>query len=301
MRKTPFLQEVNRVTSHKSRPYFLWIITIKKGSVRSPCRIYYSGDCMRFVILTRKRLAILFSCVLIGAVTLVVATSTAGKVAETMNEPREIPIYYVDTQEKICALSFDAAWGNEQTNDLLDILDEYEVKSTFFLVKQWVDKYPDDVKEIAARGHDVGNHSSTHPHMAELSAEQQQKEITDCNAAIEELTGSCPTLFRAPYGEYNNSVVQTVKACDMYCVQWNIDSLDWKDPTPDEMVSRIRDNLCPGSIILMHNGATNTPEALPKIIEAIQDEGYTIVPISEIIPEGDYYTDHEGKMILSAE
>lgn len=253
---------------------------------------------MRFILLTRRKLAILFSCVLIGAISLVVATTTADQVVATVSEPREIPIYYVDTDEKVCALSFDAAWGNEQTNTLLDILDEYEIKSTFFLVKQWVDQYPDDVKEIAARGHDVGNHSATHPHMASLTSDEQIKEIGDCNAAVEELTGSRPTLFRAPYGEYDNKLVQNLRDNDMYCVQWNIDSLDWKDPSPGEMVKRIREKLCPGSIILMHNGAKNTPEALPQIIEMIQSEGYTIVPISELLPEGDYYTDHEGKMII---
>ncbi|MBQ9248382.1 MAG: polysaccharide deacetylase family protein, partial [Ruminococcus sp.] len=105
-------------------------------------------------------------------------------------------------------------------------------------------------------------------------------------------------LFRAPYGEYDNKLVHNLRDNDMYCVQWNIDSLDWKDPSPGEMVKRIREKLCPGSIILMHNGAKNTPEALPQIIEMIQGEGYTIVPISELLPEGDYYTDHEGKMIL---
>lgn len=254
---------------------------------------------MTFVVLTRKRLTILFSCVLIGVAAIMVASSSAGKAVSTAAEPREIPIYYVDTDEKVCALSFDAAWGNEQTDTLLGILDDYEVKSTFFLVKQWVDKYPEDVKEIAARGHDVGNHSATHPHMAQLSSEEQQQEINDCNLAIEELTGASPTLFRAPYGEYDDKLVQNLKEREMYCVQWNIDSLDWKDPSPDEMVSRIKSKLCPGSVILMHNGAENTPEALPKIIEAIQSEGYTIVPISQLIPEGDYYTDHEGKMILN--
>lgn len=241
----------------------------------------------------------LFSCFLIGVLALVVASSTAGKVVETANEPRQIPIYYVDTDEKVCALSFDAAWGNEQTNTLLDILDKYEVKSTFFLVKQWVDKYPDDVKEIAARGHDIGNHSATHPHMAQLSAEEQQQEIEDCNKAVGNLTGSAPTLFRAPYGEYDNKLVSGLKERGMYCVQWNIDSLDWKDPSPEEMVSRIKEKLCPGSIILMHNGAQNTPEALPQIIEMIQSEGYAIVPISELLPQGEYETDHEGKMILT--
>jgi len=254
---------------------------------------------MRFIILTRRRLSILFTCVLIGALAVVVASSTAGKVISVINGERLIPIYYVDTQEKVCALSFDAAWGNEQTDTLLNILDEYDVKSTFFLVKQWVDNYPDSVEEIAAHGHDVGNHSSTHPHMAQLSAADQLTEIQDCNDAIEDLTGCCPTLFRAPYGEYDNKLIDNLNSKSMYCVQWNIDSLDWKNPSPDEMVQKIRGKLVPGSIILLHNGAENTPEALPLIIEAIQEEGYTIVPISDIIPSGDYTTDHEGKMILT--
>lgn len=254
---------------------------------------------MSFMILTRRKLTIFFSCVLIGVLALAVASSTSGKIASVMAEPREIPIYYVDTAEKVCAISFDAAWGDEQTGTLLDILDRYDVKSTFFLVGDWVGKFPDDVKEIAARGHDVGNHSATHPHMAQLSSEEQAEEIAACNEAIEELTDRAPALFRAPYGEYDNKLVKGLKERGMYCVQWNIDSLDWKDPSPAEMVSRVKEKLCPGSIILMHNGAKNTPEALPQIIEMIQSEGYSIVPISQLLPEGDYYTDHEGKMILS--
>ncbi len=254
---------------------------------------------MKILILTRKRLLILLSCVLIAVICVGVASYSANKVVATMSEPREIPIYYVDTTEKVCAISFDAAWGNEQTEDLLNTLDEYNVKTTFFLVKQWVDKYPDSVKEIAERGHDVGNHSATHPHMAQLSEEEQLTEISDCNQAVEALTGNRPTLFRAPYGEYDNKLVRNLRGQGMYCVQWNIDSLDWKDPSAQEIVSRIREKLCPGSIILLHNGAKNTPEALPELINAIRGEGYRIVPISQLIPAGDYTTDHEGKMILT--
>ena len=251
---------------------------------------------MNYLVLTKRRLMILISCVLIAGIAMAVAFSTGDRIVTAMTEPREIPIYYVGTEEKVCALSFDAAWGNEQTAGLLDTLDRYQVKTTFFLVKQWVDQYPDSVRDIAARGHDVGNHSATHPHMASLSASEQLEEILACNKAVESLTGKCPTLFRAPYGEYDNKLVQNLKSRDMYCVQWNIDSLDWKDPAADEIVSRIEKRLCPGSIILMHNGATNTPEALPKVIEAIRKQGYRIVPISELIPAGAYKTDHEGKM-----
>ena len=254
---------------------------------------------MRYLVLTKNRLRILGFCLLIGAAVIGIGSATANRVVSAMTEPREIPIYYVDTQEKVCALSFDAAWGNEQTPDLLNTLDKYQVRSTFFLVNQWVDKYPDSVKDIAARGHDVGNHSATHPHMAQLSSSEQVEEITSCNKAIKALVGAEPSLFRAPYGEYDNNLVQNLRGKGMYCVQWNIDSLDWKDPSADEIVSRVKERLCPGSIILLHNGAKNTPEALPKLIEMIRGEGYRIVPVSEIIPKGDYYTDHEGKMILT--
>lgn len=256
---------------------------------------------MKIYTFTAKKLLGVFACVLIGTIMLTVATRTASQAIATSNSNRLIPIYYVDTDEKVCAISFDAAWGNEQTETLLDILDEYNVKTTFFLVGEWVDKYPQSVKEIDARGHDVGNHSDTHAHMSQISLDEQISQIQNCNKKITDITGKEVTLFRPPYGEYDNNVVSSCLSCDMYCVQWNIDSLDWKDPSPQEMVTRIENNLCEGSIILLHNGAKNTPEALPLIIEAIHAQGYEIVPISQILPSGEYHTDHEGKMILSTE
>lgn len=102
--------------------------------------------------------------------------------------------------------------------------------------------------------------------------------------------------FRAPYGDYNNDVVKSVNGCNMYCVQWDVDSLDWKDPTPQQITQNVLKKLQDGSIILMHNGAKNTPEALPMVIEGIKEKGYEIVPISEILLKGDYYTDVNGMM-----
>ncbi len=252
---------------------------------------------MRVYTITKKGLLSLFAGVLIGALMLTVATRTATQAIQTANTERLIPIYYVDAKEKVCSISFDAAWGNEQTQTLLDILDKYKVKTTFFLVGDWVDNYPESVKEIDARGHDVGNHSNTHAHMTQISREEQQSEITQCNEKITAITGKEVTLFRPPYGEYDNSVVETCNGLSMYCTQWNIDSLDWKDPSPQDMVNRIENKLCEGSIILLHNGAKNTPEALPLIIEMIHSKGYKIVPISQLLPKGEYHTDHEGKMI----
>ena len=253
---------------------------------------------MKVFTITKKGLISIFSCILIGVLALTVTTRTASYAVATATSERLIPIYYVDTKEKVCSISFDAAWGNEQTETLLDILDEHKVKTTFFLVGEWVDKFEDSVKEIASRGHDIGNHSDTHAHLTQVSKTEQLQELENCNEKIKAITGKEVTLFRPPYGEYDNSVVETCINSKMYCVQWNIDSLDWKDPTPQDMVERIESKLCEGSIILLHNGAKNTPEALPLIIEMIHSKGYKIVPISELIPSGDYHTDVEGKMII---
>ncbi len=254
---------------------------------------------MRFLIITKRSLLIIILCVILGIASISIGLNSVSEAVATASTERVIPIYSVDTKDKVCAISFDAAWGNEQTDDLLDTLDEYEVKTTFFLVGSWVKKYPESVKKIAEKGHDVGNHSSTHAHMPALSADKMKKEITDCNERVKKLTGKSPTLFRAPYGDYDNNVVNMVKSLDMYCVQWNIDSLDWKDPSVEQIVKNCTDKLVPGSIILLHNGAANTPAALPKIIEGIKDKGYKIVPISKLIPKGGYTTDVTGKMILS--
>lgn len=251
---------------------------------------------MKIYTLTKSKLLVILSCFLLGAIALTVTIRTTAKAVATAAEPKDIPIYCVDRTDNKVAISFDAAWGNEQTETLLQILKEKNVTATFFLVGDWVSKYPDSVKAIAEAGHDVENHSNTHSYMTKLSKEEQLSEIKNCNDKIKELTGTSPTLFRPPYGDYDNSVVKSVKESNMYCIQWDIDSLDWKDPTPQQMVERITSKLTSGSIILMHNGATNTPEALPQIIDAVRAAGYEFVPISELLLEGDYTTDHEGRM-----
>jgi len=251
---------------------------------------------MKFYVLNRRQIIKILSCVVMAIMTLSVLFSGVGKVIPAAGDERKIPIYCVDTTEKKVSISFDAAWGNEQTQTLLDILKEYNVKATFFLVGMWAEKYPESVKDIARAGHDVGSHSSVHDHMTQHSIGEIIDDTMRCNVKLKTLTGKEPTLYRCPYGDYNNDVVQSVNDCNMYCIQWDVDSLDWKDPSPAEIVDRIKSKIANGSIILMHNGAKNTPAALPLVIEAIKSEGYEIVPISELLIKGDYYTDSTGKM-----
>ncbi|MDF2941825.1 MAG: hypothetical protein K0S01_683 [Herbinix sp.] len=210
---------------------------------------------------------------------------------------RDLPIYCVNTEQKKVALSFDAAWGNEDTQNILDILAKYNVKVTFFMTGEWVNKYPEDVKAIAAAGHDLGNHSENHKQMSQLTQEQCVEEIMKAHNRVKELTGIDMTLFRPPYGDYNNTLVGAARDCKYYTIQWDVDSLDWKDYGVDSITKIVIDNkhLGNGSIILMHNGAKYTPDALEAVIVGLQDKGYEILPISQLIYTGQYTVDHTGR------
>ena len=214
-----------------------------------------------------------------------------------MQNERKLPIYCVDCSEKKVALSFDAAWGNEDTQAILDILAKYNVHVTFFMTGGWVETYPDDVKAIAAAGHDLGNHSENHKQMSQLSKEECKEEIQKVHDKIKALTGIDMTLFRPPYGDYNNTLVESVNELGYHCIQWDVDSLDWKDYGVESIIDTVVNNnhLGNGSIILCHNGAKYTKDALESMITGLQEKGYTIVPVSELIYTGEYHMDHEGR------
>lgn len=229
---------------------------------------------------------------------LVIYLPTTSMVSNTVGD-RELPIYCVDTTEKKVALSFDAAWGNEDTQKILDILAQYNIHVTFFMTGGWVESYPDDVKNIAAAGHDLGNHSENHLEMSKLSVDEIKDELLCVHDKVKELTGIEMTLFRPPYGDYNNELVITANNCNYYTIQWSVDSLDWKDYGVECIIDTVVNHkaLDNGSIILMHNGAKYTAEALPQVIEGLQNKGYEIVPISELIIKDNYHLDNTGKQI----
>ena len=213
---------------------------------------------------------------------------------------RQLPIYSVQRDNKAVSLTFDAAWGNEDTQTLIDILNKYGVKATFFLVGQWVDKYPESVQALSDAGMEIGNHSDTHPHMAKQSEKQIIDEVSLCSGKIEAITGTEVDLFRCPYGEYDDEVISTVRNMGVYPIQWDVDSLDWKDLSAAEITKRITSKVRDGSIILFHNAAKHTPEALPGIIEYLLSEGYQIVPVSELLLDGEYEIDNTGRMTPKA-
>jgi len=242
----------------------------------------------------QRRLALVVGLFLLWQLT---SLSYPNRLIETIaaltNPSRLVPIYSVEQTEKVLALSFDAAWGADYTDDLLAILARHQVRATFFLVGFWVEKYPALAQRIALAGHEIGNHSSTHPNLVALSVEQLTMEISRTHDLIQEATGLAPRLFRPPFGAYNNRVLETLTALGYLTIQWSIDSLDWRhEATAQSIFERVTVRAHPGAIVLFHNNATYTPQALERIIVHLLNQGYCLVPIGELLLTDNWYIDH---------
>lgn len=238
------------------------------------------------------------ACILVCALLIGRLANMAVEVSSTYGD-RELPIYSVGIEEKKIAISFDAAWGADDFYKIMEVLEKHEVKTTFFMTGEWVEKYPECVKTLVEKGHDLGNHSATHPDMTKLSKEKQKEQILKVHNAVKELTGYEMELFRPPYGAYSNDVILTCYELGYYPIQWNVDSLDWKGYDAATIINNVCNHkaLGAGSIILCHNGAEYTAEALDELITNLKDQGYELVPISELIMRKDYHMDVTGKQV----
>ncbi len=212
----------------------------------------------------------------------------------TPNSERLIPIYNVDTEENKIALTINCAWNADDIDLILETLKKNNVKVTFFMVGDWVEKYPDVVKKISEAGHEIANHSNTHPHVNNLNLENNIEQITECSNKIKNITGNETNLYRGPYGEYNNTVIEAANNCNHITIQWNIDSLDYKGLTAEQMWDKIEPKLEKGSIVLMHNGTENTALSLDSIICKIKEKGLDIVTVSDLIYKDNYTIDANG-------
>ena len=213
----------------------------------------------------------------------------------TLALKRSLPIYSVATEEKKIAISFDCAWGVDYTDKLLYIMQKNGVRCTFFAVQFWVEKYPEYAQKIVDAGHELGTHSRTHSYMSKLSEEEIRDELTTSAKAIEKVTGQKTNLFRAPYGDYDDLLIDTARSMGLYTIQWDVDSLDWKNLSGTEIALRIVNGAKNGSIILCHNNGLHTAEALPMIFSTLQNRGYEFVPIGELIYKENYTIDANGK------
>ena len=207
---------------------------------------------------------------------------------------RKIPVYYVETEEKQVAITFDAAWGADKTEKIMDILEEYGVNATFFLVGFWAEDYPEMVKQISERGFEIGTHSNTHPDMTNLSGEEIISELETSVKVIENLTGNKIEFFRAPYGAYNNTLIDCAENLGLTTIQWDVDTLDWKGLSGEEICTRVLNNVKHGSIILCHNNSDHILDALPIVLDRLQKQGYKIGCVGDIVLTENYVVDRNG-------
>lgn len=252
-----------------------------------------------FIILNKDKIlayvvSVLTVITLFGVANLTVNTET---IETSSSITTKLPIYNVQTEEKKIAFTMNCAWSADDIDDILETLRNNEVKITFFMVGDWVDKNPEAVKKIHEEGHEIGNHSNTHPHVNKLTYEQNLEEIEKCSQKIEQLTGEKPCLYRAPYGEYNEEVIAVSLENGYYPIQWNKDTLDYNALTGEQMWKRIGNNLQNGDIILSHNGTAHTSDSLDMLIKNIKEKGFEIVKISDLIYKENYEINNNGTQI----
>ena len=238
---------------------------------------------VRVFLLRRRAVAAVGALVLAGAIFWAVSYP-AGTPASAAQ--RQLPIYSVEREQKMCSVSFDAAWGNEDTQALIDILARYNVKATFFCVGDWAEKYPESVKALHDAGHEVMSHSNHHDHYNALTAQQIVEDVTASNERIAAATGVTPTLIRCPYGEYDDHVISAIRSMGMEPIQWDVDSLDWKNAAPEEAARRVAEEAGSGSILRFQNSALNTPDTLERVLEKLSREGYEFVTVSQLLNTG---------------
>lgn len=252
---------------------------------------------MRAVTFTKKQIK---RAAAIAAFALVAAAAAVTLIVTSVGshaEKRLLPIYSTECDEKKIAVTFDVAWENSNTDQLISILKDNDAKATFFITGDWCDRYPDDVKKFFDAGHEIENHSDKHPHVLGANVNDLIADTRECSRKIKMLTGEEPSLYRAPYGEYDDSLITTLDGMGMKVIQWDVDSVDWKKNSAADIKKKVLKGVKPGSILLFHNDLENTTEALPEILSELKSQGYEFVAVKDLILQDNYTIDSNGKQI----
>ena len=252
---------------------------------------------MKFLVLSFKPIKVIAILILAGVLAGMAVYSTSAQSVFFGYAERRVPIYSVQTDSKKIAITFDAAYGSEETTQIINILKEKNAKATFFLVGFWVEKYPELVKLLDESGIEIGTHSNTHPYMSKLTADQIRVELETSKNLITNITGKQVKIFRPPYGDYNDTLINVCDEIGLKTIQWSVDSLDWKGLNTSQMLARITPDIDNGGIILFHNNSDHIVEALPIIIDTLLEQGYELVCISDLIYEDNYTINNNGIQI----
>ncbi|MCM1165546.1 MAG: polysaccharide deacetylase family protein [Lachnospiraceae bacterium] len=181
---------------------------------------------MRAITFTKKQIKRIAAAAGLAVVTAAVGITAAVASVGGRAGQRQLPIYSVERGDKKVAITFDVAWENSNTDELIKILGDNDAKATFFVTGDWCDRYPDDVKAFFDAGHEIENHSDQHPHVEGINVNDLINDTKECSRKIKMITGSEPTLYRAPYGEFDDSLITTLDGMGMKVIQWDVEGVD---------------------------------------------------------------------------
>ncbi|MRX53717.1 hypothetical protein HMPREF3291_13735 [Bacillus sp. HMSC76G11] len=194
------------------------------------------------------------------------------------------PIYRGHPDKSMVSFLINVAWGNEYLPGMLEVLDKHGVKATFFLEGRWAKENPGLVKKIKEAGHEIGNHSYSHPDMARITTDQIRKQIGSTNEVIKEITGAAPVWFAPPSGSFRQDVITAADEFKMETVLWSVDTIDWQKPEPSVLVERVLKKVHNGAMILMHP-TDSTSRSLETLIQSIKQKGYSFGSVSMLMDE----------------
>ena len=246
-----------------------------------------------------KKESILTLFIIFLCIGILIGTATK-KSKETSLNIKKIPIYAVMRNDKKIAVTFDVAWGNEDIDEILNVLKSHNATGTFFIVGEWAEKFPQDVLKIFNANNTIGNHSYSHKDFTKCSKDEIKKEITLCNEKLKSITNSDVNLLRVPSGAYSDDSISIGNSLDMYTIQWDVDSLDYRKLSVDEITKRVLNRVQSGSIILFHTGVKNTAAALDLCLTELEKQGYSFVSVNDLIYKENYTIDHTGRQKLNA-
>lgn len=218
------------------------------------------------------------------AIALIFVANPAAMAATSSAKPHAI--YKVDTDKKLVALTFDISWGNNVPTPVLDVLKKEQVKkATFFLSGPWTMRHQDIAKRIKSMGYEIGSHGNLHKDFSTYPDSWIRNQVNLSEKAIKQVTGIKTNLIRTPNGDINPRVIRCLNRMGYTVIQWNTDSLDWKNPGTQNIVNRVTKRVVPGDIVLMHasDSSKQIVEALPQIISQLRGQGYQFVSVSELL------------------
>ncbi len=249
---------------------------------------------MKYALFSKKDVSLIIIMIIWIIVLISVVCATLHTSVSAVND--RIPVYSVENNSDEIALTFNCAWDDTGLDEILTVLSDENVRCTFFFVGEFAEKYPEAVRRIYNCGHEIANHSMNHADPVNMQFEKIVSDINSCNELLCSITGCSPDLYRAPSGSYDNKTVEAAESLGMTAVQWDVDSIDWKNSSPEKITSRVTDKATSGSIVLFHLGKENTADALPDIISALSDSGYSFSTVSDMLLQGETYIDNEGRL-----